>query len=66
LFVADADRLTDQQIDVFDDILGHRSRESNPGRSPSSAAALRQFIMPPSRWCADLPATTTSSSPNRF
>jgi uncharacterized protein (DUF2336 family) len=23
LFVADADRLTDQQIDVFDDILGH-------------------------------------------
>ncbi|MGO9046324.1 MAG: hypothetical protein ACLQFW_05465, partial [Xanthobacteraceae bacterium] len=23
LFVADADRLNDQQIDVFDDILGH-------------------------------------------
>jgi len=23
LFVADADRLTDQQIEVFDDILGH-------------------------------------------
>ena len=23
LFVADADRLNDQQIDVFDDVLGH-------------------------------------------
>ena len=42
LFVADADRLNDQQIDVFDDILGHlikKNRIQGAGRTQPASRA---------------------------
>jgi len=40
LFVADADRLNDQQIDVFDDVLSHLIKADRRSRAGGAQSAV--------------------------
>lgn len=66
LFVADADRLTDQQIEVFDDILGHLIKRIESKALAELAAVRGRSTTLRSKWCAGSPAITTSPSQSRF
>jgi hypothetical protein len=66
LFVSGADRLNDQQIDVFDDVLATSSRGSRARRSQNSAGASGQSTMLRPKSCAVSRGTTISRWQNRF
>ena len=66
LFVADADRLNDQQIGVFDDVLGHLIKRIEGKALSELSRRLGPINNAPSKSCTVSRATTTSRLLNQY